>query len=150
MKSQFALLALSLILAQGQKQVTPPVSNVQPAITGLASTSFFEYASSVAVQLIKVRLALQLAVLRHHLLDPGSLMLQENWQKVQVPDTSMQWTLPVVGPLTLSLSDIELHDLRFDGSKTGLVTSDQGTFVLTVEGEVMTLRKRSRGSTFCR
>ena len=74
-------------------------------------------------------------------------MLQENWQKVQVPDTSMQWTLPVVGPLTLSLSDIELHDLRFDGSKTGLVTSDQGTFVLTVEGEVMTVSIISRDST---
>eukprot|EP00891_Asterochloris_glomerata_P008848 jgi/Astpho2/8848/fgenesh1_pg.00129_%23_34_t len=51
----------------------------------------------------------------------------------------MQWSLPVVGPLTLTLSGIELHDLRFDGSKTGLVTSDQGTFVLTVEGEVMTV-----------
>ena len=77
-------------------------------------------------------------------------MLQENWQKVHVPDTSMQWTLPVVGPLTLTLSDIELHDLRFDGSKTGLVTSDQGTFVLTVEGEGMSVSKGSRGSTSCR
>ena len=74
-------------------------------------------------------------------------MLQENWQKVHVPDTSMQWTLPVVGPLTLSLSEIELHDLQFDGSKTGLVTSDQGTFVLTVKGEVMAVSKVGRGST---
>ncbi len=77
-------------------------------------------------------------------------MLQENWQKVHVPDTSMQWSLPVVGPLTLTLSDIELHDLRFDGSKTGLITSDQGTFVLTVEGEVITVSQLSRGSTFGR
>ena len=59
---QLASLALSLILVQGQTQVTLPDSNVEPAITGLASASFFEYASSVAVQLIKVRLALQLAI----------------------------------------------------------------------------------------
>ena len=63
MKGPLAILAISLILAQGQEQVALPDSNVEPAITGLASTSFFEYASSVAVQLIKVRLALQLAIL---------------------------------------------------------------------------------------
>ena len=62
---QLALLALSLILAQGHQLVALPDSDVQPAITGLASTSFFDYASSVAVQLIKVRLALQLANLSH-------------------------------------------------------------------------------------
>lgn len=75
MKGQLALLAVSLILAQGQEQVALPDSNVEPAITGLASTSFFKYASSVAVELIKVRLALQLANWSHS----TTCLIQAHW-----------------------------------------------------------------------
>ena len=88
-------------------------SNVsyQPAIIGTATTSLFEYASEVALQLV-----------------------HDQFSTLSLPNTHTSWNIPVIGTVNLDLSNIVLRSLDITSSSTSVSPNAQGGVSFFVNG----------------
>ena len=83
----------------------------QPAITGIATTTLFAYASKVALEVI-----------------------EDQFDKLDLPDTSSSWDIPVVGTINLDLSRIVLKSLDISAATTGVAPNQHGGVTFIVIG----------------
>ena len=94
------------------QQATSDVGlSYQPAIIGTATTSLFQYASEVGLQLV-----------------------HDKFASLQLPNTHTSWNIPVVGTVNLDLSDITLQSLDITSSSTGVAPNSEGGVTFTVAG----------------
>ena len=100
-------------LAQPHSQRQKPNLGLsyQPAIIGTATTSLFQYASEVGLQLV-----------------------HDKFASLQLPNTHTSWNIPVVGTVNLDLSNIKLQSLDIASSSTGVTPNTQGGVTFTVAG----------------
>lgn len=95
---------------QGSRDSFQPAAEqaFQPAIIGIATTTLFAYASKVALEVV-----------------------EDQFDSLQLPDTSSSWTIPVIGTISLDLSDITLQSLDISAATTGVAPNLHGgvTFI---------------------
>ena len=102
------------ILTQSRPAATAPIvsaASYQPAIIGTATTSLFEYASEVALQLV-----------------------HDQFASLSLPDTHTSWDIPVIGTVNLDLSNIVLQSLDIASSTTGVSPNTEGGVTFFVNG----------------
>jgi len=95
----------------GQAGLDPIDVSYQPAIIGTATTTLFDYASEVGLQLV-----------------------HDKFASLKLPDTHTSWDIPVIGTVNLDLSDIKLQSLDITSSSTGVSPNTQGGVTFVVNG----------------
>lgn len=83
----------------------------QPAITGIATTTLFAYASKVALEVV-----------------------EDQFDRLDLPDTSSSWDIPVIGSIKLDLSSIVLKSLDISAATTGVAPNQEGGVTFVVIG----------------
>ena len=104
----------SQTIFQQQPHSSPPNTTqqaYQPAITGIATTTLFAYASKVALEVV-----------------------EDQFDKLDLPDTSSSWDIPVIGTINLDLSRIVLKSLDISAATTGVAPNQQGGVTFIVIG----------------
>ncbi|KAL0019414.1 hypothetical protein WJX77_011586 [Trebouxia sp. C0004] len=76
-----------------------------------ATTTLFDYASEVGLQLV-----------------------HDKFASLKLPDTHTSWDIPVIGTINLDLSDIKLQSLDITSSSTGVSPNTQGGVTFVVNG----------------
>ncbi len=86
-------------------------TSYQPAIIGTATTSLFDYASEVGLELV-----------------------HDKFASLRLPNTHTSWDIPVIGTVNLELSNIMLQSLDIASSSTGVAPNTEGGMTFIVNG----------------
>lgn len=95
----------------GDGDLPPADSSYQPAIIGTATTSLFDYASEVGLQIV-----------------------HDKFASLKLPNTHTSWDIPVIGTVNLDLSNIKLQSLDITSTSTGVSPNTEGGVTFEVNG----------------